>query len=120
MLFPFDDAGGYRRIRDALAAAGYDDQGVTRVLGEGIASLGGKKLPILLHRSGGGTPLETLIRLFILGVPVGMEEARAALGPMGPEWWAQRRLVRLGEVGVEATVQLRCYQGLVVAFDFHR
>lgn len=40
------------------------------------------ELPILLRRTGGGTPLETLIRLFVLGVPVDKEAARSALATM--------------------------------------
>ena len=119
-MFRFDDAADYRRIRDTLAAASYDDRGVSEALGESVASLAGKKLPVLLRRTGGGAPLETLIRLFILGVRVETEAAKVALAPMGPEWWAARGLVTVDADGVQAAVQLRCYQGLVVAFDFHR
>lgn len=39
---------------------------------------------------------------------------------MGPVWWAARGLVTVTGDQVQAAVQLRCYQGLVVAFDFHR
>ncbi|HEX2047948.1 MAG TPA: methyltransferase [Acidimicrobiales bacterium] len=119
-LFRFDDADDYRRVWDTLAAAGYDDKGVSETLGGTMASLADKKLPVLLRRTSGGTPLETLIRLFILGVRVPLEPAGAALAPMGPEWWAERGLVTVAGGEVEGTVQLRCYQGLVVAFDFHR
>ena len=119
-LFSFEDAGDYSRIRDALAATGYDDKGVTETLGGDLSSLADKKLPVLLRRTSGSTALETLVRLFILGVRVGLEPARAALAPMGPEWWAERGLVAIAAGEVEATVQLRCYQGLVLAFDFLR
>jgi SAM-dependent methyltransferase len=119
-LFAFDDDDDYRRVRDTLAAAGYDDRGVTEVLGTSMSSLVDKKLAVLLRRTGGGTPLETLIRLFILGVRVDTAPARAALAPMAPAWWAEHGLVTLEGDEVEGTVQLRCYQGLVVAFDFHR
>lgn len=119
-MFRFDEADDYQRIRDTLAAAGYDDRRITETLGASLSSLGGKKLPVLLRRTSGGTPLETLIRLFILGVRVGPQAAGAALAPLGAEWWGERGLIRLVDGQVEATVQLRCYQGLVVAFDFHR
>lgn len=119
-LFNFEDPDDYKRVRDSLAAAGYDDAGVTGILGEGLSSLAEKKLAVSLRRTRGGTPLELLIRLFILGVPVGVEQARLALAPLGPAWWAERGLVTLDGAEVEATVQLRCYQGLIVAFDFHQ
>jgi len=117
-LFRFQSPADYRRIREALAAAGYDDRGVSELLGTNLSSVAGKKLPPLLRRTAGATPLETLVRLFILGVPVGAGEARAALGE--PEWWAAGGLVSVDGDQVQATVQLRCYQGLIVAFDFHR
>ena len=117
-LFRFQAPADYRHIRETLAGAGYDDRGVTDLLGTSLSSLAGKKLPPLLRRTAGGTPLETLVRLFILGVPVGVADARAALGPL--EWWAGGGLIAARGGDVEATVQLWCYQGLVVAFDFHR
>jgi protein-L-isoaspartate O-methyltransferase len=119
-LFRFEDEGDYGRVRDTLAGAGYDDAGVTELLGESLSALSGKKLPVLLRRTSGGTPLATLVRLFILGVRVPTDEASRALAPMGAEWWAERGLVTVDREEVEATVQLRCYQGLVVAFDFTR
>jgi SAM-dependent methyltransferase len=117
-MFRFQAPADHRRILDTLAGAGYDDRGVTELLGTNLSSLAGKKLPPLLRRTAGGTPLETLVRLFILGARVAVGEARAALGD--PEWWAEGGLVTMKGDDVEATVQLRCYQGLVVAFDFHR
>jgi SAM-dependent methyltransferase len=117
-MFRFQAPADFRRIRDTLAGAGYDDRGVTELLGTNLSSLAGKKLPPLLRRTAGGTPLETLVRLFILGARVGVDQAGAALGD--PAWWAEGGLVTLHGDEVEATVQLRCYQSLVVAFDFHR
>jgi SAM-dependent methyltransferase len=117
-MFRFQAPADYRRILDTLAGAGYDDRGVTELLGTNLSSLAGKKLPPLLRRTAGGTPLETLVRLFILGARVPTAEACAALGD--PAWWAEGGLVTIEGDEVEATVQLRCYQGLVVAFDFHR
>lgn len=117
-MLRFQDPADYRRIRETLGDAGYDDRGVTKLLGTDLSSLAGKKLPPLLRRTAGGTPLETLVRLFILGARVGIAEACAALGD--PEWWAGGGLISVDGDEVEATVQLRCYQGLIVAFDFHR
>ena len=117
-LFRFESPADYRRIRETLAGAGYDDRGVTELLGANLSSLAGKKLPTLLRRTAGGTPLETLVRLFILGAGVPTDQAGAALGQ--PEWWVAGGLLEIDGDQVRATVQLRCYQGLIVAFDFRR
>ena len=117
-MFRFEAPTDHRRIRDTLAGAGYDDRGVSDLLGTSQASVAGKKLPSLLRRTAGGSPLETLVRLFVLGVPVRLDQARAAVGDL--EWWAAGGLITLAGDDVRATVQLQCYQGLVVAFDFHR
>src|SRR5215210_4690872 len=105
-MFRFRAPADHRRIRETLAGAGYDDRGVTEVLGTSLASLAGKKLPPLLRRTAGGTPLETLVRLFILGVGVPADRARAVLGDL--EWWADGGLITVAGDEVRATVQLRC------------
>jgi len=120
-LFRITDPGDYLRLREGLAAASYDDRSVAELIGSGLTTLREKKLPVVLRRTNGGSPLETLVRLFILGVPVSVAASQAALPALSPGWLGQRGLVRMvGGDQVEATLQLRCYQGLVVAFDFHR
>ncbi|HEV3401828.1 MAG TPA: hypothetical protein VG078_08400, partial [Acidimicrobiales bacterium] len=61
-----DDPDGPRRAREVLEAAGYSDKEIVEVLAaEGLTALGPKRLQPLLRRTSGGTPLETLVRLFI-------------------------------------------------------
>src|SRR5712691_5249146 len=112
----------YRRIRDVLDRAGYTDEGVVKVLGvDSLSRLRDRKLPALLRRTGGGTPLETLIRLFILDQPVDAAAVQKALAPMTAESWAAIGLIDAADgTQVHASVQLRCYQGLILAYDFPR
>lgn len=118
-MFRFRAPADHRRIRETLAGAGYDDRSISELLGEGLSSVAGRKLPPVMHRTAGGSDLETLVRLFILGVGVPADRAEAVLGDIG--WWADGGLIAAGAGDeLRATVQLRCYQGLVVAFDFHR
>jgi len=110
-----------RRVRDVLSSAGYSEEGVVKTLGvDTLSRLGEKRLPVLLRRASGGTPLETLIRLFILDHVVDISAARAAMAPMTPEQWAELGLVEIAGSEVRAVLQLRCFQGLVLAFDFVR
>src|SRR5215470_13143158 len=115
------DAGDFQRIRDVLAGANYTDAGIIKVLGiDSLSRLRERRLPALLRRTGGGTPLETLIRLFILGQPCDVAAARRAFAPMGLNKWIEIGLVEVTDSLVHATLQLRCYQGLILAYDFPR
>lgn len=115
------DAARCERVRAALDAAGYTDEGITRALGaDHLSHLRDRRLAVLLHRTRGGTPLETLIRVFLLGQPVEAAEFARAVAPGTIEDWLGLGLLEAAGTAVRAAVQLRCYQGLVVAWDFAR
>ena len=115
------DADLPRRVRGVLDAAGYSDEGILEVLGgEELGSLGGRRVPALLRRTAGGSALETLVRLFVVGVDVDEVAARRAIAPMDLADWVALGLVVPHDGRVRAALTLRCYQGLVVASDFRR
>ncbi len=115
------DADLLRRVRGVLDGAGYSDEGILGALGgEELGSLGGRRVPALLRRTAGGSPLETLVRLFVVGVDVDDAAARRAIAPMDVGEWVGLGLVVPHDGGVRAALTLRCYQGLVVASDFRR
>ncbi len=112
---------GPRRVRDVLDAAGYRDKEIVDLLdAEGLTALGPKRLQPLLRRTSGGSPLETLVRLFILGVAEDADVTARALAPMSVQEWEEMGLLEADDGSLGATVQLRRYQQLVVAFDFAR
>ena len=118
-LFNFTDTADYERVRDVFRAAGYSDEGIVKLLGEqALTRFDAKRIPALLRRLSGGTPLEILIRIFILGVDEPLASARVAIAPMSPEHWAELGLLEYGSGTVRATVQIRNYGGLLVAWDF--
>jgi predicted RNA methylase len=115
------DPSSYRRIRDVLEKTNYTDQGVSAALGiENLGKLRERKLPALLRRVSGGSPLEVLIRLFVLGQTVDLETAQRVLAPMTVEEWQEMRLVDVTGSSVVGRLQLRCYEGLVFTYDFPR
>jgi hypothetical protein len=68
------------RLREALARAGFTYDGVADLLGPlAHAALGRNETMPGLRRTAGGSPLETLVRLFLLQAPVSHEHAEAAL-----------------------------------------
>jgi len=68
------------RLREALERAGFTYDGVAELLGPlAHAALGRNETVPGLRRTRGGSPLETLVRLFLLQAPVSHEQAEAAL-----------------------------------------
>jgi methylase of polypeptide subunit release factors len=110
-----------RRIREALDQAGYIERDVLAVLDTPewppfTRRRGARHL--YLRRTRGGTPLETLVRLFWLGEPVALETARRALQPLLPEDWAEVGLLRIAGAEVRGAVQLWAYRDLLAAADW--
>lgn len=69
-----------QRLRAALSLAGFTYDGVAEVLGPlAHHALGRNETTPGLRRTAGGSPLETLIRLFLLQAPVHAAAAEAAL-----------------------------------------
>ncbi|WP_101525593.1 DUF7059 domain-containing protein [Nocardioides houyundeii] len=70
-----------RDLRSAVLAAGFTYDAVAELLGEQAhAALGRNETTPGLRVTRGGSPLETLTRLFLLQVPVSREQAERALG----------------------------------------
>ena len=119
-VLPAADAEDCRRIRGVFAEAGYNEANIAKLLGHSFGALAGPKLPWLLRRTEGGTPLETLVRLFILGQPVSWDAASAAVAPMSVEHWAEIGLLQLHGSEVKGELQVRCFQEMLLASDFTR
>lgn len=114
----FRDANDYLRFRQVLLDAGYSDAAILRTIGSiGGSPIQGDDIPLLLHRTRGDTPLETLVRLFLIEVPVSLEAARAAARPMAIETWEEAGLIRIGKDFVIGSVKLLPFQNLFIAFD---
>ena len=99
------------RLAAALDGAGWSAAGLEDLLGPGArVHLDRAQLAPLLRRTAGGSPLETLARLFVLGVPVSLSQSRRAGVPeswLQPEGYGVAAGVRLCPVvhdGVEVLV----------------
>jgi predicted RNA methylase len=110
-----------RRIREVLASANYTEQGVCGALGiEHFGKLRETKLAATLWRMRGGSTLETLVRLFVLGQSADSAAVERALKPMSLEEWKRLGLIELAGSSVSACLHLRCYRELIFAYDFPR
>ena len=97
------------RLRDALVAADYTFDGVSELLGTTAhAALGRNETTPGLRRTNGGTPLETLTRLWLLQATAPVEAVERALPRLLDELCAEGILERsVGEAA--ARVDLRPY-----------
>jgi hypothetical protein len=107
------------RLGEGLNRLGYAESAILRLLGaDELPATRARRqaLPLYLWRTRGGTPLETLVRLFLLRQPVGLEAAGKALAPLAD--WAESGLLHVGPGEVRATVELCPFEGLVLAADW--
>src|SRR5512133_1336845 len=114
---------GKNRLKDARALraifqdAGYTDAGVLAALGvENSSSLRGSDTAVLLHRIEEETPLNTMIRLFSMELPVPADQVAKAIKPMTLETLLAWGLVTDGEA-VTAAIKILPFQEFLIGFD---
>ncbi len=95
------------RLRDALERAGFTYDAVAELLGPlAHSALGRNETVPGRRRTRGGTPLETLVRLFLLQTPVTLDQAEAALPGLVDELAVQGLLEQsIGEVAARMDVR---------------
>ncbi|WP_104481701.1 class I SAM-dependent methyltransferase [Actinokineospora auranticolor] len=96
------------RLRDTLSAAGYDADGVVAVLGDSAHAALGRGEPEPARRAtAGGSPVETLIRLFLVGDEQPTALVRRALSGVDLDEAAATGLVRVSGDTTRAGLDLR-------------
>ncbi|MCP5420752.1 MAG: class I SAM-dependent methyltransferase [Gammaproteobacteria bacterium] len=114
----FTNAMDYARARELLSHHEYSPEGIGKALGEGGAlSMHSSHFPIWLRRTNAATPLNTLIRLFLLNVPVDADRARQALEPMDLASWEKANLLSRNGEHVVPQVQIQTHGDLLLASD---
>ncbi len=117
----FEQPEDARRLRDALDRAGYRDARILELLGvKDFPSIRGKDLPLLLHRTRGGSPLETLVRLFLVEVPVPLESLENALHPLPLDMLGASGIIEIRAHEARAGVKIIPFRDLLLAFDLPR
>jgi methylase of polypeptide subunit release factors len=110
------------RVRRVLQDTGYTESRVLEVFQapEFFALPGPGEQPLALHRTHGGSPLDTLLRLLLLGRPVDVETASRAVRPTRLEEWVALGLLRPEGEAVIAPLTLQPVGDLVLIHDSHR
>jgi hypothetical protein len=120
-LIGFDDADDFVRLREVFDQANYTEAGINAFLGVKVPSnpIALEVPPFILPKVG-DSPLETLIRLFLLNVPVTLETMRSVLHSMKLVQWCDAGLVVLKNNSVQPLIRILPYNGLLLACDITR
>ena len=114
-----NDTGGLSKaLRYVLAAARFTPDEVLATIGVCDAASIKECDPLLLiQRTGGGSPLETHIRLFLIEMAVDTIALQNAIKPMSLEDWARMGLIETDGRTAVARFKLVPYQDMVIACD---
>jgi SAM-dependent methyltransferase len=108
------------KLREVLDRHGFTANSVVDALGSPLPL--GKShlrddLPLYLRRIKAPTPINTLVKLFVLDRGVDQASARQAFAPLDLEDVIEMGLVESGPHGVKACLRLSMYDGLLIAHD---
>ena len=113
------DREGIARLREALRSGGYEPQRMRPMLRADGDNLTPRPadIPIVLRLLPRGERLSALLQLFLMGLPVPLIDARAALAPLTIEHALRLGVIRRCTGGVESTVRILPAGDLVIACD---
>jgi methylase of polypeptide subunit release factors len=115
--FQVSDRGAIAELREVLAAAGLSGEGVRRALGS-AGELAGRPGDIEIHRRRlGDDPLETLVRLLVLELPVPLATAKRAFVPLAIPQLEELGLVESHGGEVAALVRIVPHDETLIASD---
>jgi hypothetical protein len=103
------------RLRVALDSISYTGEGIRRLLGDDAYHARQREVPVHLRRLRAGTPLETAVKLFFLGVPVPRREVELALEPLRVEELRRLGVLDASDDPLRATVRLAPHAELLLA-----
>ena len=119
-MLGFKATDDYARAREALQRTGYTDAGIRQTVGrDQILAMPPTDVPRVLRRTRALSPLDTLVRLFFLGLPVPQDAARRALRPLPLDGWVQAEVLDPPgpENQVTPRVQIWPVCGMMMAVD---
>lgn len=108
----------FAQARQLLVDRQFTDTGVLAALDAAdMLSITQRDLPLMLFRTRQLRPLDVLIRLFLINLPVDPQPLADALDPMSVDEWLEAGLLRRDDDGFRSTVKLLPFRGLYLAYD---
>ena len=107
-----------RMLRKVLSGAGFTPEKVLETIGAADpGAIRETDVLLLTHRTRGKGPLETLIRLFLIDLPVGSDDLDRAVAPMSVGEWEDMGLIETRNGQARAKVRIFPYLDMVIAYD---
>ncbi len=107
----------YCAARELFATAGYSEEGIHKYLGGRPATPIAAEIPPLVLPAVGGTDLEILMRLFLLGLPADIGSVRKIFQPMSLEDWCEAGITKVSGEEVVPQLKIVPYQQFLMASD---
>jgi SAM-dependent methyltransferase len=104
-------------LREVFRRADFTVPAITALLGNAPRTDLNSRSPRLLHATRSGSALDTLIRLFIAGVPVPLEQAEAALQPVPITALSKIGVARIASGSVTPLISILPHDDLIIASD---
>lgn len=108
-----------RQLRSVLERHGFTGTAVVDALGTALFNKAHQRddLPLYLRRVAAPTPINTLVKLFVLDRSVDPARAAAAFAPIDLDDLRDLGLIEDGPRGVRARLRLSMHDGLILAHD---
>ena len=105
------------QFREALRSADFTVPAITGLLGNTEITELKSRSPRLLHATRSGRPLDTLIRLFVAGAPVALEQAEKALKPVPVSALRDIGVLRIASGSAVPLISILPHDDLAIASD---
>lgn len=105
------------QFREVLRRADFTVASITGLLGGGETTELKSRSPRMLWATRSGSPLDTLVRLFVAGVPVATDHAEAALKPVPVSSLCDMGLVRIASGSTLPLISILPHDDVVLASD---
>jgi SAM-dependent methyltransferase len=111
------DRAGVEALGDLLRRANYSAEGFRKLFGGTYAKRQAHDLEVHVRRLAGGGTLATLVKLFVLGLPIPVDEAEAALEPLRLSRLEAMNALRVEDDRAEALIEIDTLNTVLVASD---
>jgi hypothetical protein len=104
-------------LRSALARADFRSDSIQSILPDARGWIDRGEIAPVIRRLKGKSPLTTLVRLFVAGLPCALPEAREALGDSCLEGLATAEMLTLSQQEAFPRITLEWFDNLLIASD---